>query len=158
MIISRMKLTDVESIYKISADSFSRPWSLNAIQEEYYNEMAYYLVAREDDGTVIGFAGSWLVFNEVQITNIAVAKDKRGSGIASKILSRIINDMVQKDMSLIFLEVRISNTPARKLYESAGFVYTGKRNSFYDDNEDALLMTKFLKEYSDVKNSDPRKM
>jgi ribosomal-protein-alanine N-acetyltransferase len=153
-----MRLTDVDRLYEISMDSFSKPWSLNAIQEEYYNEMAYYLVARDEHEVAQGFAGAWLVFNEVQITNIAVAKDQRGKGIAEMLLRQLITEMQAKNMDLIFLEVRISNHPARKLYEKMGFVYTGKRNSFYDDNEDALLMTRFLKNQAEVKHFDPRKM
>lgn len=158
MTISKMMLTDVDRIHEISTESFSTPWSLNAIQEEVYNEMAYYLVSRDENGSATGFAGAWLVFDEVQITNIAVGKKYRQKGVAKALLKRLIEDMKERNMSMMFLEVRVSNTPARRLYESQGFVYTGKRNSFYDDKEDALLMTLYLKDSIAEKGMDPRKL
>ena len=40
------------------------------------------------------------------------------------------------------LEVRLSNLPARRLYEKYGFRPVGLRPRYYsDDNEDALIMT-----------------
>lgn len=140
MIIDKMKLKDVEKVHKISEESFSSPWSLNSIQEEVYNEMSYYLVARSEEGETLGYAGSWIVFDECQITNIAVDKNYRRHGIAKLLLTKLINDMKEREMSFIFLEVRESNIPARHFYESMGFYYAGRRRGFYKDGEDALLM------------------
>jgi len=40
----------------------------------------------------------------------------------------------------VFLEVRESNTVARRLYEKAGFQETGRRKSYYTNpTEDAIL-------------------
>lgn len=145
MIIDRMMLKDVERVYDISKNSFSKPWSLNAIQEELYNTMSYYLVARDDFGKAIAFIGSWLVFDECQITNIAVDEDYRRKNVGQRLLERFIGDMKSKDMSYIFLEVRESNEPAKKFYEKNSFTYTGMRKRFYQDGENALLMTLYLK-------------
>ena len=44
--------------------------------------------------------------------------------------------------SVVYLEVRASNTPAQTLYESLGFEHTGRRLGYYPKNnarEDALL-------------------
>ena len=44
--------------------------------------------------------------------------------------------------SFLTLEVRISNEPAKRLYEKYGFRPVGLRRGYYSDNrEDALLMT-----------------
>ena len=40
------------------------------------------------------------------------------------------------------LEVRAWNDPAICLYESLGFKRTGIRTAYYQDGEDAVLMTK----------------
>ena len=40
------------------------------------------------------------------------------------------------------LEVRVSNEPAQRLYQSFGFEVAGRRRAYYtDDGEDALVMT-----------------
>ena len=44
----------------------------------------------------------------------------------------------------VFLEVRVSNAPARKLYDSRGFDLFRTRRYYYDDGEDALEMKKEL--------------
>jgi ribosomal-protein-alanine N-acetyltransferase len=41
----------------------------------------------------------------------------------------------------VFLEVRPSNREALGLYRSRGFQVVGRRPEYYDDGEDALLMT-----------------
>ncbi len=143
--IFRMAMRDITDVHRISEECFPSPWSLNAIQDELLNDMAYYLVLRGET-SVKGFAGSWLVFDECQITNIAVEENSRRQGVAESLLNKLKEDMIKKDMSVIFLEVRESNTPARKFYEKMGFQYTGKRKGFYQDGEDACLMSLFLKE------------
>ncbi|MDA2917807.1 ribosomal-protein-alanine N-acetyltransferase RimI, partial [Nitrospinae bacterium AH_259_B05_G02_I21] len=39
------------------------------------------------------------------------------------------------------LEVRLSNEAAQQLYASYGFVVAGRRARYYQDGEDALIMT-----------------
>lgn len=141
--IHKMERRDLAAVYAISSKSFASPWSLSAIEAEYSNELAYYLVARRDDQT-IGFIGAWLVFDEVQITNVAVDPSFRGRGVAHLLLARLITDMKERGMSVVFLEVRVSNLAAIKLYESFDFAYSGYRKQFYENNEDAHLMSLLL--------------
>ena len=138
--IHKMECRDLSGVYEISSKSFAAPWSLPAIEAEYNNDLAYYLVARSDDKT-IGFIGAWLVFDEVQITNIAVDPAYRGQGTAKLLLGRLITDMTARGMSVAFLEVRVSNVAALKLYEAFDFIYIGYRKQFYENNEDAHLMS-----------------
>jgi ribosomal protein S18 acetylase RimI-like enzyme len=43
----------------------------------------------------------------------------------------------------MFLEVRVSNAPARALYRRLGFVETGRRKNYYaEEQEDALTMAR----------------
>lgn len=138
--ISKLSPADVEGVFRVSQQSFAAPWSLEAIEAEIHNPLAWYLVARAE-AAVIGFLGAWLVMDEVQITNIAVAPDWRGQGVASKLLADLIDTMMTRAMTTMILEVRNSNLPARHLYESAGFQYAGYRRNFYPDGEDAHVMT-----------------
>lgn len=142
--ICKMALQDLEAVHRISVRSFSSPWSLAAIQEEFNHELTYYLTARDQTKTV-GFIGAWLVMDEVQITNIAVDPGHRRRGIARQLLKQLIDDMRSKSMAVIYLEVRVSNAFALDLYTSFGFITTGLRKGFYPDGEDALTMSLDLK-------------
>jgi len=51
----------------------------------------------------------------------------------------------QTKTDAIFLEVRASNTAARRLYENLGFKEAGCRKGYYTNpNEDAVLYSKIL--------------
>jgi ribosomal-protein-alanine N-acetyltransferase len=44
-----------------------------------------------------------------------------------------------------YLDVRVSNTVARKLYEKYGFVFQGMRKNYYSNpEEDAIVMSKVV--------------
>ena len=50
---------------------------------------------------------------------------------------------MEKSLSFVSLEVRVSNSEAVSLYEKLGFVTEGRRKDFYrNPREDALIMTK----------------
>ena len=62
-------------------DSFSIPWSLQAVQRELESERALYYVLEQEDGTIVGYAGLWQVLDEGQITNIAFAQGISSPGV-----------------------------------------------------------------------------
>jgi ribosomal-protein-alanine N-acetyltransferase len=76
------------------------------------------------------------------VHNIAIHVDFRRRGIARLLLTRVLLAAKQQSLTRVTLEVRKSNLPAQKLYESLGFVTSGLRKGYYsDDGEDALAMT-----------------
>jgi ribosomal-protein-alanine acetyltransferase len=88
----------------------------------------------ERDGQVCGFIVSRDVAGEIEVLNLASAPKMRRQGIASALLASL-------DASEIFLEVRESNSAARKLYEKLGFFAVGTRPEYYDDPvETAIVM------------------
>ncbi|MFC1911792.1 ribosomal protein S18-alanine N-acetyltransferase [Chloroflexota bacterium] len=91
---------------------------------------------------VVGFAGIWILADEVHITNIAVRNLYQRQGIGELLLIATIDLAAELKASLLTLEVRASNLPAQKLYGKYGFVQVGLRRGYYTDNrEDAVLMS-----------------
>jgi ribosomal-protein-alanine N-acetyltransferase len=84
-----MCLADIDRLVPIELASFSVPWSRNMLEDELYNDKAYYLVA-EHQGRVAGYAGMWQIFEEGHITNIAVDPAFRRLGIGSLLLDDLI--------------------------------------------------------------------
>ncbi len=75
--------------------------------------------------------------DEREILNIAVRPQFRGKGVGERMLRRL----VQSAPGDVFLEVRESNTSARRLYQRVGFFETGARPNYYEDPpETALIM------------------
>jgi len=93
-------------------------------------------------GPVVGFAGMWLAVGEGHIVTIAVKPDYRRRGLGELLLASLIDLACQSQISSLYLEVRVSNTAARRLYEKYGFVVSRLRRGYYSDTgEDAWEMT-----------------
>jgi ribosomal-protein-alanine N-acetyltransferase len=140
-----MSAEDLNAIFEIEKTAFPIPWSIESFKEELNNMLATYLVAKIDD-TVVGYIGMWFVLDECHITNIAVHKDYRNLGIASKLVKELLNECKKHESTYITLEVRAGNIPAIKLYEKFGFKKEALRKNYYrnldNSREDAIIMSK----------------
>ena len=146
MVILREALrSDIEGIYEIERACFSTPWSKEALLDDLEVEDKLYLVA--EAGKIIGYAGSWLVLDEGQITNIAIHPEYRRAGYGAKMTRKLTQMLYKRGMKHIFLEVRVSNIAAQAMYRRLGFTAVGVRKQFYSDPiEDGLIMTKEMEE------------
>ena len=84
-----------------------------------------------------------LIYDRIEIDYIIIDKRYRRHGLGNKLLNYLIQQ--NKEIKNITLEVRKSNIPAIKLYESNGFVQVAIRKNYYKD-EDGLLMMKKIGE------------
>ena len=116
-------------------------WNEKILKDEFYNENSEYFVICEDE-IVCGFAGLWFNIDEAHIMNIAVRKDFRKNGIGSELLSFLIDEAKSKGKMCITLEVRDNNIPAIKLYKKFNFDILGRRKKYYNNVNDAIIMTK----------------
>ena len=140
--IEPMRLEHLPSIHAIEQASFSAPWPANAYRSELEtNRLASYLVARVDDD-VVGYGGMWLMVDEAHITTFAIHPAWRRQHIGERLLLEFVDVAILRRAREMTLEVRLSNLPARRLYEKFGFRPVGVRPRYYsDDHEDALIMT-----------------
>ena len=142
MTVRRATIEDAKEIFAIEMECFSVPWSLDSIETELLNEdkKLYYVV--EDANGVVGYAGAWLVYDEGQITNIAIRPSARRQGFGAKLTSALIEVCFKRGMHEIFLEARISNLSALSLYRQLGFTVKGMRKNYYSEpKEDAYIMS-----------------
>lgn len=138
--IRRMTLADVDGVHAIEEATFPRPWTReDFVKEMTQNACARYLVA-EQAGEIVGFAGAWIVLDEAHITNIAVARARRGQGVGKALTRGLLQYAANLGVVYATLEVRRSNGVAQGLYKGLGFVYVGLRKRYYEDNgEDAFI-------------------
>ncbi len=140
--IEAMRLEDLPVVQAIEQASFSSPWPPNAYRSELEtNRLASYLVVRVD-GDIVAYGGMWLMVDEAHITTFAVHPGWRRQRIGERLLLAFLELALVRQAHEATLEVRLSNLPARRLYEKYGFRPVGLRPRYYsDDNEDALIMT-----------------
>lgn len=142
MDIMTMTLEDLEEMKDTLYSDFDNFWSYNVLKQELVNQNTTYIIAKEIS-EVVGFAGISICFDEATLNNIVVKKSCRGKGIGGELLESLIELCSNMNMKLLTLEVNTQNTPAIKLYEKFGFKNQGIRKKYYNNTQDAFIMTKF---------------
>jgi len=75
------------------------------------------------------------------VFSVGVLHEYRRKGIASALLALAYDAMIRKrEVKEIFLEVRVSNAPAIKLYEKFGMEIVSSIPFYYADGETAYVM------------------
>ena len=140
--VERMTLDDVPAVHRIESASFPVPWPDYAFRQELQtNRLAHYVVVRAGEEAV-GYGGLWLMVDEAHITTIAVLPQWRRHGIGGRLLLELMGISRELGARVMTLEVRLSNSAARSLYQKFGFHPVGIRPRYYSDNgEDALILT-----------------
>jgi len=84
------------------------------------------------------------VVGEAELLRIAVHPEARGRGLGRRLLRATTKALHGFGITELHLEVRVSNSAARHLYEAEGWLPTGLRKGYYRDGEDAALYEKRL--------------
>ncbi len=134
---------DMERIQQIAKESSSAAqWSEKQYERLFVGRsgLLHLVMVLEESERVQGFIVGRLAADQWEIENIAVARGLQRQGFGSHLLSEFLEHARQTG-NAVFLEVRESNLPARKLYEKMGFVQLGLRKSYYQSPaEDALIL------------------
>lgn len=138
---------DIPSIEQIEQQCFSMPWTQAQLKSQLRDSQHEFLAVKSDDGTLMGYIGMMYVLDEGYISNVAVGPEYRRQGIADGLIHELLNRTERLELAFVTLEVRESNAPAIALYSKHGFEPVGLRKNYYEcPRENAILMTKFLKE------------
>jgi ribosomal-protein-alanine N-acetyltransferase len=138
--IVRARRADLDAIMEIERLSFRAPWSRRVFEEELGRDFAYLKVVRDGD-RVAAFVNYWVVADEIHILNVATHPEWRRRGIARRMMEHVMRAARLRRSSLLTLEVRRANLAAQELYRSLGFEVVGVRPRYYENNEDALVMS-----------------
>ena len=78
---------------------------------------------------------------EGEILNLGVASALRRRGVGRALAQRALGELQTRGARAVYLEVRESNTAARRLYEALGFAEVGRRRTYYRRPvEDAVIL------------------
>lgn len=136
--------TDLATVYQIEQRAHISPWHLDTLKSciapRYYN----WVVLQQQQ--VIGYIFAQSAADEISLLNICIDPDFQGKGIATQLLQQWESGLADS-IQFIWLEVRVSNANAIKLYEKFDFIEQGIRKGYYPSakgREDALVMVKSL--------------
>jgi ribosomal-protein-alanine N-acetyltransferase len=142
--LRKMQPHDIRAVMEIEQASFTAPWSELSFLNEMYNPGSLAKVALIEN-RVVGYSCSRYVLNEGHLLNLAVHHDFRRRGVATELMNNILVEFKEKDCTLLYLEVRVSNLDAIKFYERFGFKVASFRRKYYTSpTEDGALMMRWL--------------
>ena len=133
---------DLDGVLEVESETFSNPWTREMYAWELQNRSVCHIhVVRTPDCSVAGFCAFWLVVDEIHINNIAMRPAFRGQGMGTALMHFVLGEARRLGARRATLEVRASNTGARRLYERLGFRLAGTRRNYYSQPvEDALIL------------------
>lgn len=138
-IIRDMSPADIDQVAAIERLCHSHPWSAELFRRELDNPLAT-VDLLWFDAQLAGYLCSWLVCGELNILNVATAPAFRRRGVAATLLRHVFERNRAQGVERAFLEVRVSNVGAIALYRSFGFRTVSRRQHYYADGEDAVIM------------------
>ncbi len=102
-------------------------WTVSGYRTELADtKLRYYVAAEGADGELLGWAGVMVVADAAEILTVGVVPSARRQGLGRRLLSALVDEAVRRGAREAFLEVRVDNEAARKLYANEGFAEVGR--------------------------------
>jgi ribosomal-protein-alanine N-acetyltransferase len=149
-IIRRCEEKDLTSVISINMNTLPEHYS-DYFFESILRELPEAFVVAEVNDNIIGYIMCKIEFGfsnfrklgfvkKGHVVSVAVLDQHRGKGVGRALMLEGVNGVVSRKSDEIYLEVRISNEPAIKMYEKLGFQIKSRLRTYYRDGEDAYLM------------------
>jgi ribosomal-protein-alanine N-acetyltransferase len=140
-----MRAGDLAEILPIEEELFGvERWTPGMFRTE-LDAGHYYLVARDDDGVLLGYGGLAIYPPEGWVNNLAVRRDAQRRGVGAALLEALLAEAKRREVRMVLLEVAATNEPAQQLYRRYGFEVVAVRRGYYQpSNTDALVMKREL--------------
>jgi ribosomal-protein-alanine N-acetyltransferase len=115
-----------------------------------HNPLAHYFVlksslsvgsAADSLPILVGVGGFWLIAGEAHIITLATHPDWQRLGLGEWLLLNLLEQVRFRGAEEVTLEVRPSNRPAFALYQKYRFREVGQRIGYYDNGENAFILS-----------------
>lgn len=133
----------LDEVVRLERLVYSHPWSRGNFSDSLCSGyQAQLLVA---DGQLLGYFVAMKGVDEVHLLNITVAPAFQSQGWGRMILDALALWSRVQHAQWLWLEVRVSNARAQRIYEEHGYRRVGERKSYYPAaagrREDAVVMS-----------------
>ncbi len=155
VVVRKARLEDLDTVISINEvtlpehyprwfwENHLRNWGEAFYVAEVDGRIVGYVMSRVEYGP--GYVVEGLIVKKGHIISIAVLPEYRRKGIGTALMKAAMRSLKEVyGCKEVYLEVRVSNTPAIKLYEKLGFRKVKVIPMYYLDGEDAYLMARPL--------------
>lgn len=140
-----MRESDLDAVASVEAEVYSHPWTRGNFHDSLTAGHACWIVERAADLCAYGVL--MMGVDEAHLLNLSVARSEQRQGLGRQLLEFFESRGREFGARALFLEVRLSNAPARSLYAATGYRELAVRRNYYPAStgrEDAILMGKDL--------------
>jgi len=133
---------DVQAVARLEVECLGADaWSEGLVREGIRGALptVSYLLA-ESNGVVTGHAVTSAAGDIAELQRIAVDERHRRHGVASALLSAVIEAAARTGADRLLLEVRADNRGAMAFYAEHGFVEIDRRPRYYADGGTAIVL------------------
>lgn len=128
---------DPKAFASVERTAFPIPWPAS----HFSDEPGRFACSLWDGETCACFVYGNQVLDEVELWRIATHTAYTRQGLARRVYHGFSEVAKKQGAERIFLEVAATNTSAIKFYDQMGFAQDGLRKAYYQNGDDALLMS-----------------
>jgi [ribosomal protein S18]-alanine N-acetyltransferase len=142
-----MAVPDVQAVAAIEQQAYpaAQAWSEGIFRD--CLRVGYLCHVLEVGTELVGYGILSIAADEAHLLNVCVTPSRQGQGLGRLLVEHMLDLADRHKAHTVYLEVRPSNTPARRLYKSLGFRRIGVRKSYYpalpgELREDAIQLAR----------------
>ena len=138
--------SDIAQVLANETAAYVIPWSQQSIIDSLQSNYVFWVVLHQR--RIVGHIIFQSVADECHLLNICLNPHHQGQGLGQSMLQHWLEYCESHELTQLFLEVRVSNSRALKLYQNNGFKIVSRRKDYYrlpnNQREDGILMLRQL--------------
>src|SRR5919109_1896375 len=149
-VIRRCEEQDLPAVIDINMSALPEHYS-DYFFESILRELPEAFIVAELDNRIVGYIMCKIEFGfsnfrklgfvkKGHVVSVAILEEHRGKKVGTILMEEAINGLVSRRTEEVYLEVRVSNSAAIKMYEKLNFKMRSRLKTYYRDGEDAFLM------------------
>ena len=138
------QLSDVRSLEAAELACFVDPWPPQFFVSEILADGRFSRLLVDQTNTILAYLFCAWQFLDLHVLKVAALPGFRRQGLSTRLMVLAEAHALEAGGESLTLEVRPTNTAAIALYGSLDYRMAGTRPGYYQDGEDALIMTKSI--------------
>jgi len=136
------QLSDARALAEAEIVCFNDPWPPQFFVAEILADGRFNRLLVDPAGRMAAYLFCAWQYLDLHILKVATLPPFQRSGIATRLMELAEDHTTEMGGESLTLEVRPSNVPALALYTALNYDRAGIRPKYYQDGEDAVIMTK----------------